>query len=247
MWLVICEPHDLPALYAYRGLKARGLGPVELVSPEVLSYSLSLEHRISSTATSVEIDLPGGRRISNQTTGGILNRTYMVPVRLWAKAEKVDRDYVSQELTALYLSWLYSLPCPVINRPTPQGLSGRWRTESEWVSLAAAAGLPTPVFRQSSSDRIDEMKGEKRLMPVRAPRRTVIVANGTVFGDVSGEFGPACCNLAGLSETSLLGIDFVPARGGWVFAGATPNPDLRLGGPALIDALAEALRNGGSD
>jgi hypothetical protein len=245
MWLVLCEPSDSSALWAFQGLRQRGLAPIELVSPEVLSYSLGWEHRISNGSSTLEITLAGDRTISSETTRGVLNRLYALPVRMWERAGKDDRDYVTQELTALFLSSLHCLPCPVVNRPTPQGLCGRWRTESEWVSLAARAGLRTPRFRQSSLDRIDEMKGDKRLLDPQSPRRTVIVVNGEAIGAREEAEWAACTNLALVSETSLLGIDFVTdARGAWVFAGASPTPDLRVGGRAVLDALARALRGG---
>ncbi|NER81468.1 MAG: hypothetical protein F6K42_18255 [Leptolyngbya sp. SIO1D8] len=45
-----------------------------------------------------------------------------------------------------------------------------------------------------------------------------------------------------LAHTELLGIDFVPdANGHWIFAGATPIPDLRLGGSLLIAALVARM------
>jgi hypothetical protein len=53
-----------------------------------------------------------------------------------------------------------------------------------------------------------------------------------------------CARLAQLSATDLLGIDFnLTWTGDWVFRNATPQPDLRLGGEALLDALAIALQS----
>ena len=50
-----------------------------------------------------------------------------------------------------------------------------------------------------------------------------------------------CRRLAELSHTALLGVEFTTSSAGpWTFAGATPMPDLRLGGEALLDALASA-------
>lgn len=244
MWFVLCEPNDIPALAVYRALKSRGSAAVEVVTPELLSYSLTIEHRVCTSATSVDIRLGDGRRISDETVTGVLNRIYSVPVHLWSRSPAADRDYVRQELTALYLSWLYGLKCPVLNRPTPQGLSGRWRTESEWVALAHQAGLPTPVFRQSSRDGVDELQGQRRLLRPGSVRDSVVVVGDAAFGRLSDRFGDACCRLASLSETALLGVDLVASPGGWLFAGATPNPDLRMGGAPLVDALAEAFTSG---
>jgi hypothetical protein len=65
---------------------------------------------------------------------------------------------------------------------------------------------------------------------------------------VFGESAPSsilsgCRRLARLTGTHLLGIDFTAdPDGAWTFAGAAPQPDLRLGGSALLDALAWALQ-----
>ena len=37
MWLVISEPEDRPALWAYEKLKQEGLDPLEQVTPEELA------------------------------------------------------------------------------------------------------------------------------------------------------------------------------------------------------------------
>jgi hypothetical protein len=50
-------------------------------------------------------------------------------------------------------------------------------------------------------------------------------------------------NLARLSHTSLLGLEFVLTPAGrWLFTNALPQPDLRLGGEPLLDDLARSLR-----
>ncbi len=56
--------------------------------------------------------------------------------------------YVSAEMTAFLLSWLSGLDCPILNRPTPNCLSGPgWRQE-QWIHLAARLGIPVdPVQR----------------------------------------------------------------------------------------------------
>jgi hypothetical protein len=122
-------------------------------------------------------------------------------------------------------------------------LCGQWRQESEWAWLARQAGLPVPAYRQHSSQRIDETRGERRLVPAGAAISRVVVAGKRVFGPpMSPQLAAGCVRLAALADTHLLGVDFFDdAAAGVRFAGANPTPDLRVGGEALIDALARDL------
>jgi hypothetical protein len=246
MWLVICDPSDASALWAYQGLQRRGLAPLELLSPELLACSLLWEHRVGSQGASLAITLASGRQLTSHDLRGVLNRAYTVPLSLWRTAAESDRLYVQQELFAFYLSWLHGLPCPVFNRPTAMGLAGPWRSESEWVCLAASAGLPTAVFRQTSFDRIDETRGERRLRPPGTTVRTVITAGRFTAGAAAPPAVAAgCLRLAAVAETALLGVDFIDAdSGAWTFAGATPLPELSLGGDKLLDELATEMQGG---
>ena len=52
----------------------------------------------------------------------------------------------------------------------------------------------------------------------------------------------SCAALAARVGVGLLGVEFAQgADGPWTFAGASPQPDLRLGGEAILDALAATL------
>lgn len=245
MWLVLCSSHDASAHWAYKGLGARGLAPLHMISAEALTYSRLWEHRLGADGAGVSFTLPDGRVFSDKEVRGVLNRMSWVSVGHLSVSR--DHDYFSQEFAAFFMSWLYALPEPVLNRPTPQGLCGQWRHLSEWVLLASQAGLPTPLYRQSSFDRVDEMKGQRTLFPAGTPTRQAIVLSGRVFGQpgMPDEIRANCLRFAALSGTSLIGIDF--SRGdesAWAFAGATPLPDLRAGGEPLLDVLAEELSTG---
>jgi hypothetical protein len=116
----------------------------------------------------------------------------------------------------------------VLNRPTPQGLSGPWLERSEWLMIAAQAGLPTPVYRSGSR-------------PARSgPARSIIVVGRNALGPPAPrEVVAGCGRLARLARTAILGVDF---DGAWLFAGATPLPSLRRGDERMLDLLAAALR-----
>jgi len=243
MWLVLCDANDASAMLAYQALRARGIAPLELITADALSVAEEWEHRVGGDAPSLRFRLGDGRSFEGGALRGVLNRLYTAPTWHWRAAAKADQEYVQQELIAFFLSWLNALPCPVINRPTPQGLCGRWRSESEWVCVAQRAGLPVAPYRQSSFDRVDEMRGEKRLIVPGTATRTAIVVNGAVTGpSAPDEVRQACVRFAKEAGTELIGLDFAEgAAGPWTFVGANPMPDLRWGGRALIDALADAL------
>ncbi|MDX1251328.1 MAG: hypothetical protein IDH49_03580 [Gammaproteobacteria bacterium] len=247
MWLVLCPSNDEAALWAYEGLKARQIAPLELVSAEELACSLRWEHRVSADGASVAITLADRRTINSGAVRGIVNRLSYIPQEHLAMASPADREYAAQELMAFYMSWLYAMPQPVLNRPTAQGLSGAWRHISEWVWLAGKAGLPTLPYRQSGFDEIDEGHLRGGFVSAETPVNTVIVIDGHVVGESPPpDIAASCKRLAGLAGAGLLGIQLVAGpESSWTFAGATPLPDLRLGGEALLDVMAAALQGGG--
>lgn len=245
MRLVLCSANDISAHWAFNGLKRRGVDAVELVYAEALPYSLSWEHRVRADVATIKITMPDGRLIDGDSIRGTINRLIAVPSL--QVAHSPDGEYATQEFSALFLSWLYALPGPVLNRATPQGLCGQWRHLSEWVWLASSAGLPVLPYKQSSRDLIDEATTERRLFPFGTRTRTVIVINGKVCGSqVPAVIREGCARLSELAETSILGFEFVQTQGtaaddSWLFAGATPMPDLRYGGEELLDLLASIL------
>lgn len=241
MWLVLCEPGDLGALWAYQGLQARGFEPLELLAPQMLVSSRHWEHGLGRRGASISIELPGGKTLDGARVRGVLNRIAWLPPSLFRQAAPDDRAYATQEMTALFMSWLSALPGPVLNRPVSQGLCGSWRHPSEWAVLAARAGLAAFPYRQSS--RVEAPVGG-RLAPVRGSVRTVFVVNDRFVGPpLPPELTEACLRFAALAGLGLAGLEFAAGPAGpWTFLGASPQPDLRLGGPPLLDALAAAFR-----
>lgn len=244
MWLVLCMSKDVSTLWAYQGLKARGLEPLELVTIEMLGQGVRWEHRLGSDGVFVDITLGDGRRINNDLVSGVLNRLSWVPSEHLPHVHPGDREYATQELLAFFTSWLNALPRPVLNRPRPPGLSGQLRHVSEWVWMASKAGLPTPDYRQSSCGYVAQLDFEKKAVPINTPVTTVIVVEGHVVGAQAPlHIREGCRSLAELARTELLGIEFAEGQAGpWTFVGATTFPDLRLGGQEFLDALTSVLR-----
>jgi hypothetical protein len=249
MWYILCGSNDQPAIWAYEGLKAAGLEPLEVVSAEMLGAAESWDHFVGKEGAHIDIKLPDGRVIYSKEISGVLNRLLMIsPSHLHAAAPS-DREYAIQEFSAFFCSWLYCLPGKVINRPTPQGLSGGWRHISEWVYLAGLAGLPALDYRKKSRDVSMDPVLETRLVPYDIPFKTLFAVDGEVTGpQMPGEIYEGCRKLQELSGSALLGIEFIQdAESGWRFVGATPSPDLRLGGDDLLDRLGKVLKNRGGE
>lgn len=246
MWLVLCSDHDASGLWAYEGLKQCGLEPVELVTGTALSSARRWEHRVGVEGASITITLADGRTIRGRDVRGVLNRIDYTPPESLVLIRPRDQAYARQELYSFYLSWLSALPCPVLNRPTAGGLSGQWRHISEWIHLAARAGLPVPEYAESTRNPSSSLTFGVRFAPAKAPLTTAIVVSGSVVGAVVPDWlKPGCRRLAELAQTALLGVEFTVAPSQeWGFAGVSILPDLRQGGGPLLEALASALQNG---
>lgn len=240
MILVLCEVFDAAALWVADRLHSRG-HQVSVVTTAALDAAVRWEHRIASSgAASVEIGLADGRRLSSREPAGVLNRLAFVPTARLDALGGADRDYAVQEMNALFLSWLNTLPGPVLNRPVPQGLGGNWRHPSAWAVLAGCAGLAAAPYRQSS-----ESDPDAAWLPQRPPETaSVFVVSGRVVAPpgMPEPVRDGCLRLAQAAGEALLGIDLAERPGGWEFLGASPRPDLILGGEPLVDALAEALQ-----
>ncbi len=239
MWLMICSAEDVSALWAYQGLRARGLHPLELLTAEMLTNRAKWVHTVGVDGAHFNVTLADGRVIDNRYVNGVVNRLTHVPLQHLRGAP--DYEYASQEYTAFFMSWLKALPAPVFNGADSQGLSGPWRHVSEWVCLAAEAGLPTTTYTQTSHDDFDETAQMRRSVPDGTPTMMVVALGDRVFGQpLPPDLTAGCRELARISNTPLLGIEFTVGQSP-AFVSATPMPDLRLGGELLLDELARKL------
>lgn len=234
-WLVLCGTDDLSALWAHVGLQRRGIVPIDLVTTEVLAFALRCEHRIDAAGSCARFELPDGRVVDTAALRGVLNRMVIPSTRHWQFADAGDREYAESELFAFHLGWLVGLRVPVLNPATPYGLCGEWRWPSYWHRLAAWAGFRTAPYQAT---------GFVPPPPV-APKCTVVVVGPHVCGPaLPPDVADACRRLVATAGLVVAGVDLVPHDDGLVFAGATPLPDLTLGGGSVLDALADVLANG---
>jgi hypothetical protein len=243
VWLVLCDDSDASARWVYDGLRERSV-PVEFVPASVLSAAVRWIHRVGSDGAFVEVFLADGRCIDSRDVHGTLNRI----VSMWPPPEYLatpDRDYALQELLALYLSLLHCLPPPVLNRPSPQGLSGHMRYTPDWLVLASRAGFATAPYVVSSSEDEPRCRNDEQTLH-RPPsvHHEVVVAAGRVFGSsVTPQAAAAACRLSDLAGADLLGLRLATtADGAARFEAADLYPDLRSAGPDLLDHLAGLLK-----
>jgi hypothetical protein len=228
MRLVLCDAEDAAALWAARALGERGVALEVVTSAELMRARF--EHRLLRGRPSTLIELGDGRRIDARAVRGTLCRLTAPRAELLPPVPPADRDYAIQELWALWLSWLHGLPEPVLGAATPAGLGGPWLSAAQWRVRAAQAGLATfPLVGGDAPAPTAEPPGAPLLF----------VVHGAVVGPPAPSEAIAGSRaLAEAAGCSLLGVWF---GGGWRFAGATPMPDLRRGGAALVAVLARAL------
>jgi hypothetical protein len=243
VWLVLCHGTDAAAIWAYQELSRRGLQPLELITAETLALGAVFRSRIGTANRAIEIRLSDGRILDSRRVRGTINRLQWVPAEAVQLGTPADQAYALQELYAFYMGWLYSLPRPMLNPPTPQGLSGRWRYPSEWTWLAGQSGLTVRPLCITPANH-DLVAAQSLQSPSPGVRRTILVLDGEVVGNPPEPVVDGVEHLSAMANTPLLGVDFdVDDDGRWIFAGVSVSPDLRNGGDALLDRLETTLRS----
>jgi hypothetical protein len=241
MWLVLCDDLDTSARWVYEELLKRSLA-VEFIPASALAHAVRLVHRVGPGATTAELLLADGRRVTSTKVRATLNRM-LGPSSSPEWGRGPDSEYAMQEMLSLYVSLLRCLPGPILNPPSAQGLSGRLRYTPEWYVLAARSGFATRPFAVSSEDGFDDSRDREVAPGTAARMHNVIVAADEVFGDpLSQADRAAACELARLAGLQLLGLHLATGSDGatW-FEAADLYPDLRAGGVPLIDHLAQLV------
>lgn len=143
---------------------------------------------------------------------GVLTRTPWISPYELPQIREVDREYAATEMAAFLLSWLFSLECPVVNRPMPGCLGGPPWQAPQWVAASAAAGL-----------KISRTGRSRAATPSGA---TLTVVGTQCFGDAAPELQAASLRLAALAQVELLGIQYDDSDGDAGFVSATAFPSL---------------------
>lgn len=153
-FLILAHQGDETAIRVYARLRSRHPpDQVKLVSSEELVYAPHWSHRLGASPAATEITLADGTALTSGDLGVVFNRLRYVHMPHFELANQADRDFAVMEMYALWLSWLESLPCPVVNPASARGLGGQERSQVEWLSLASQAGLPAQGYAYSSDPR----------------------------------------------------------------------------------------------
>ena len=232
MLLVLAGRHDEGA----RSLAARWAADgAALLTPRGLSVEGWRHHLGSPSDSAAVVD---GRAVPVEKLTGVLTRLWSVGLQDLPHIVPQDREYVSIEMSAFLTSWLSSLKCPVLNRPTPTCLAGpNWQPE-EWAHRAARLGIPIrPVERRTA------FGAGPPPPPAAEERFTVTVVGARCLGTEDETLRLHARRLAEHAGAGLLDVYFDCDDARARFVGANLWPD--IGSPDVADAILEHLKGGG--
>ncbi len=268
--IVLASPGDVTALGVCSVLQEQiGEERVRFISGEELALAPCWEHRQGVNGSSTRILFADGTRFDERQVGAVLNRITVPELPQFYGASEADRLYAISEVSALWLSWLAALPCPVVNPPSPWSLSGPEFPLLQWLNLASRAGLPVRGCTFSSDPRVffergyalyrfaGDDPGTARFEPVPTPpfprepawffepvdgeEETVLVAGNRRVGGLGERFSAGLDRLRALVGCNLLQVAFgrSVATGEWLVTGVTSFPTTEE--PAALEAIALLL------
>ena len=142
-----------------------------------------------------------------------------------------EQEYVASEINAFLLAWLVSLPCPLLNRPSAQCLSGPgWRPQM-WVNKACELGIAARPVHQNVSLHARPAAAETQ--PQDAVTLTVV--GSTVVGKADAALKRNARRLAAAANVQLLSVHFDSAGRDAMLLGASLWPD--LSDPDVAEAI----------
>lgn len=237
MILIVCHLHDAEAAWLAQRLSHLAPGtPVLLVSAEELLYARQVQHTLGDGPAGFVLTLQNGRRIAAGDVAVVVNRLCFLDPVIWRQKDPQQYLYVLQELNALYLSLLHSLPAGrLYNPPSAVALGGRHLTAAEWQLLAARAGLPVDTAHWPPDE----------LAPPAMPEARLLVLDEELLGTLPPGIAPeACLRLARQSGLRLLELHFARRPAGYGFIGATIFAALHEYGDALIHHFLRLASDG---
>lgn len=239
-YLIVCDDYAPDAPFLAEALRRRGIEPADVVTANELTHGARWEHRPvdrrGTAATTVETR--DGRVFDSTDVGAVLNRlTTLIDPRS-EQHQYEEPFYSAAEFHALVLSWLAGFGNRALNRPSPEGLPGPWRSECAWRVIARAAGLDVAEYVED---------GEAAPLPEAASHapqfQSVLVIDGMASTGVPRRLEEGCRRIADATGLSLFEVLFQErANGQKAFVTLTAFPRLGLASTEALDRLANALR-----
>ena len=163
-----------------------------------------------------------------------------------------EREYAASEMTAFLLAWLSSLPCRVMNRPTPLNLAGPRLHPEQWLSAAARAGLEVrgmhrraPSFeRPAPGGASSASAAETPPSEVGEPAFSLAVVAGRCIAapaqlPLSDDAVAGIRRLADAARAELLTVHMATHGAKTLFCGASPMVDVSR--DDVADAMLHAV------
>jgi hypothetical protein len=194
----------------------QGTDRVALLTCEDLSVP-GWRHYVAAAGPPVAVI--DGREIALQEITGVITCLPNVSELELLHIVPADRAYVAAEMTAFLLSWLSSLSCPVINRPSPTCLSGPYWRPEQWAHLASRTGMRVqPVHR-----RVAFAEGPA---PAAPESTTISVIGERCLGQADTAMLTGARRLARAANVETLTVRVSGPGPDATFLGADPWPDL---------------------
>ncbi len=187
------------------------------------------EHRIESGSAHTRLTLGQDRTIETEKIGAVLNLVRSLPALGLSGATARDRAYADVEMQALFVSFIRSFRCPVINDVDGQGALGMWSAH-QWSALAHRCGLSTGVESLRIGTRLVD---QRTASPATGRHASIVVIGQQVLGEIPPPLQAQCLDLADLAGCDLLGLTFE-----WVGEPRLVNVDPF---PALSAGVAHAV------
>jgi hypothetical protein len=245
MWLILANATDLAGPWLAAGLAARTHLRVQRITEHDLASAETWEHENGGDNAWVRLVLADGRCIDSREVTGVVNLLAQPPfMRPPVGFRGRNHAHAVEELKNLLISTLASSGCTHLSAPGVQESSRNYH-QSEWMMLAAAAGLPIQprtFFSRNFYSLPDEPADEN---PPSANRLLIIGENVLHLGSddvVPKSIRSAAIRFTGVTQNQILELHFRrDGTDGWIFHHVLPCADLMSGGDAALDAFASSL------
>jgi hypothetical protein len=268
-FLILAHSDDDTAIRVYKTLCVQhGADQVKLVSSEELALAPHWSHCLEDAGITTRLRLSDDSTLDSASLGVVFNRLRYVPTLHFGGATEQNKHYAVMETFALWLSWLTSLPCTVINQPMPRGLGYQTRSHVEWLFLACKVGLPTQGYHFTTNNRRfpkdkehwlrqtpiqDDFSGipisrqpTLYVEPLTEARQSILIAGQKSIGSLVGQYTEPIQRLKALTQCELLEVTFAKTAstdGDWKVCDINSFPEVQeIEGIYLIAELLNAKR-----